>query len=335
MRILVRIVSIAITILCYQCSFAHGLSEDELLNISRAYGYVIAQESVLKQIENDFPSLKAEVLALNLAWENRFPNSKVALISHFKCFGLTEVDIKKAMMQNQNVFSLSKQLEVLSLTDASQRLNYFKNRLVQPSDLDRKIFSILNDVCYSEQPEREFFLDNTVYSSRNNPKANGVDINISVPASWKQADAVRPHIVQKWSKQDESLLLNTMLVVVSSPEIQPYWTKDELTKEIKSGYIWDLFDTSGELLEKRECVLTQIEGFPCVILSALIQHQRVGIRAFSEVSSMFFMFQGNIIMVQFMVMGQQKQNVIANSEKYKKLRNLIFNSVYLPQKYSN
>ena len=75
MRILVRIVSIAITILCYQCSFAHGLSEDELLNISRAYGYVIAQESVLKQIENDFPSLKAEVLALNLAWENRFPNS--------------------------------------------------------------------------------------------------------------------------------------------------------------------------------------------------------------------------------------------------------------------
>lgn len=33
-----------------------------------------------------------------------------------------------------------------------------------------------------------------------------------------------------------------MLLVISAPDVQPYWNDKELKEEIKDGRIWDLFD---------------------------------------------------------------------------------------------
>lgn len=333
MKVCKKTLLLASIALVSQITFAHGLTEADLANISRAYGYVTAQETVLKQIDAKYPALKSELFDFDLAWISRFPNAQESLVTHFKCFGVTEADVIKEMKSNDKNSSLSKQLKVQSQHDAKQRLDYFKYRLSHPSNFDREIFSTLNDVCFSKHPEKEFSRDKQTYSSLNHPKSNGLDVRISMPASWKKSEGRRPHIVQKWTKNDESQHLTTMLLVISAPDVQPYWNDKELKEEIKDGRIWDLFDDSGEFIQKRKPIFSRIEGIPCVILNAVTKHQRAAYSAYMDMSCMYFMFKGNLVIVQFAVSAKAEKEAMNLSKKYTKLRNLIFNSVYLPQKH--
>ena len=75
----------------------HQLTEESLYVTSKAYGYVYAQDYIIKNIENKFNNLNFYSLQFKNKWENRFPKAKEKLIRHLSCFHVTERQIINAM----------------------------------------------------------------------------------------------------------------------------------------------------------------------------------------------------------------------------------------------
>lgn len=182
---------------------AHGLTIDDAHDIARAYGYVYAQNKVVKHIRERYPELLPQVMLFESKWSRRFPSADKKLAKHLKCLQLTEAKMLELMNKNQDLEGLSRSAIPKDASAAAERLEYFKYRIDHPDELDRKTFSTLNDLVFDDHPARELALDSAIYSSKGHAKAQGLDIRLKLPASWKQSEATRPHIVQKWMKYDE------------------------------------------------------------------------------------------------------------------------------------
>ena len=314
--------------------FAHGLTDQDARDLAGAYGYVYSQKMCVEHIKEKFPTLRYDVIHFQNAWEAKYPKAKSSLLKHLQCFGLDEEDVRKAAIQygdwNNIKQSLLKELRSENEVQAKNHIANFLYRLDHPSEYDRKIFSIIGDVVYYDRPELEFSKDRVKYSTYGHPKAQGLDIQIEMPASWRGKEATRPHIVQKWEKNDEENYQAVMILVADNPE-NTDWTEDDFREMVRTGEAWDLFPSKNQMISREEPLITRIEGIPALIISGISNYERVGIKSKVYCSNLAFTFKGKFISVQFLIYSQDLSKLEQLVNKNKMLKMRIFNSIYLSQ----
>lgn len=339
-----------INIFCYKCffiftvliycnsCFSHGLSRDDLNILSKAYGYMYSRELSAKYIKNHYKNLRNEVDYYNVSWADRFPGLRKNLIKHFQCFGLNEEQLIASMKAEKEAYN--SMLSNLPKTE-NEALNLLQNyylRLSEPNEFDKKIYATFNDVIYNDHPEMEFQrkINQVQFSTKDHPKSNGINLQISVPSSWLQEEGKRPHIVQKWSKADEDSYLILIITIV---EMERFISNDEFvvaaTNEINSGQIFDLFGISrDDLLSINKAFVTKIEQIPCVYFDATTKVQRLNTSSFSRVNYLILPFMNSYIIVNLSFYNVDLQKTNQLYSKYSSLKDMIFNSIVLPQSYN-
>ena len=318
------------------CVQGHGLSLEEKSKMVQAYGYIRAQDYLVNFVANKYPRLTAKTLAVKNLWNSRYPHSKEAVIKHLKCFHIEEPALEEHLKKDKSFIKtinlLRSQTQSMSEYVANQRLDYFIDRIKSPAGYDREISLILNDLVFDDHPEMEWYVDRQTYSTKGHPKAVGLDFRISVPSSWKQSEGVRPHIVQKWTKRDDHGVHSIMIVVADSPDMQGYWTRENLSREVRTGGLWDMF-SHETVVNRRKLNLSEIEKLPCAMLELVSRKERAG--KVGYVASNIILFgRGNKVMsVQLTSSGADQASAEASMDKYSALAQSVFNSIYLPDQW--
>ena len=185
---------------------AHGLGEADIRNLTEAYGYVEYQKTALTEIAHSYPALAPDVLRFQRRFRDRFPGAEAAVREHFACFG--EFGVKVLAKSNERIGKLMPEVKFRTEDLAEKQLDLFKSTLDQPTEQTDRIFRTLSDVSFTHNPSEEFARNKETYSTKGNPKAQGLNIEISFPLSWVQKPkTVRPHVVSQWMKADEKTVL--------------------------------------------------------------------------------------------------------------------------------
>lgn len=122
----------------------------------------------------------------------------------------------------------------------------------------------------NDGPEVQSYVNNTarIYSTKGHPKAEGLEITLKYPATWRAEEADRPHIVQKFGIQ-RGTGRDTCTLIVGRP-------KTRLSeKDIEALLSEDAFDQyvpeGGELLGGTS---TSWDSLPALIVDVkLVQNQ--------------------------------------------------------------
>ncbi len=332
-----KIILIFIAILYSNTCFSHGISRDDLHTLSKAYGYMYSRELCATYIKKHYQNLNNEVDYYNLSWEDRFPALKNNLLKHLQCFGLTEKQLIASMKAEKKAYNSMLSRLPKSENEALNLLQDYYLRLSEPNEFDKKIYATFNDVIYNDHPEMEFQrkVNQIQFSTNGHPKSNGINLQISLPSSWLQEEGKRPHIVQKWSKADEDSYLILMITIVEKDQdISNDDFVKAVTNEINSGQIYDLFGIlRDELLSINKAFVTKIEQIPCVYFDANAKVHRLNTTSFSRVNSLFFPFMNSYILVNLSIYNSDLNKTNQIFSKYSSLKDMIFNSIVLPQIY--
>ena len=176
---------------------AHGLGEADIRNLAEAYGYVEYQKTALAEIAHSYPALAPDVLRFQRRFQDRFPGAEAAVRKHFECFG--DFGVKVLAKSNERIEKLMPDVKFRTEDLAEKQLDLFKSTLDQPTEQTDRIFRTLSDVSFTHNPAEEFARNKETYSTKGNPKAQGLNIEISFPLSWVQKPkTVRPHVVSQW-----------------------------------------------------------------------------------------------------------------------------------------
>ena len=94
----------AATALMSQGVSAHGMTQNDLMNLTEAYAYVYQRQQVLaaaeKQFRNDVGVLGVVDTSRLTCWNLLYPDAENALITHLGHFGLSRADIAKLTRGN-------------------------------------------------------------------------------------------------------------------------------------------------------------------------------------------------------------------------------------------
>ncbi len=316
--------------------FCHGLSRNDLNEYARAYGYYYSRELTSAHIQKYFPSLDYAVNSYNISFERKFPDLKHKLLRHLNCFNLTKAQMIQSLKDNKEAYAQVVNNLPKTEDSASALLQNFIERLEQPNSFDRQVYSVFNDVVYSDHPEQELQLNNScIYSTKGHPKSNGINLQITVPASWMQSEGKRPHVVQKWSRVDEDAVVN-LLITVSDPD-SSLNNEDFVTAatySVEHGSVGDFLGLDRKnILSVNQAVLTELEQIPCLYVDFNAKAQRLRLSSYFRAGYLVMPFHNCLISVQFSVHNSDAGRVNDSFGKYSALEELIFNSIVLPQVY--
>lgn len=190
-----------------------------------------------------------------------------------------------------------------------------------------------NTISEINSPIGEFSFGTLQYSSKGHPKSLGLDIGISVPATWQAKESKRPHIIQTFSKYDADLYIGTNIIVMQDPDftMQQIWNKDTLQELANNGSIWQLI--TEETVSKKNIYVSVIETLPCIVANYVTQNARLDNIQYIDTSNLYVYYQGKLIIIMFAISSNNPNKLTEGFKRYKPVRDYIFNSFVLNNIY--
>ena len=310
---------------------AHGLGESDIRNLAEAYGYVEYQKTALTEIMHSYPALTPDVLMFQRRFRDRFPGAEAAVRKHFECFG--DFGIKVLAKSNERIGKLMPDVKFRNEELAEKQLDLFIATLDQPTELTDRISRTLSDVSFTHNPAEEFSRNKETYSTKGNPKAQGLNIEISFPLSWVQkTKTVRPHVVSEWMKADEQTVLISVIGIDTNPdpEVKANWELPVLKEVVKSPDFWtDIFPPVGEIVKRGDARATMLDSYPAILADATVKTERLGNVLYLHTFYMLFLVENKAVNVQFTIGSKDLRTTDLSTQKYRKLAYQVFNSIYV------
>jgi len=184
--------------------------------LGATYGFYLSNQYLISKAIKAYPEHEEKLLEI----KNRFHYNFQGSIENIKkelLLILSENELENLEKQISQSFDNEipnfKQININALIN---NLNQFsKGNNIAPEILK----TILNyKPLYNKYPEQEM-LDNYIkeYNTKNNAKANGLNLKFKIPFSWKGFEGERPHIVQKYIS-DNGNGLETFQVYMNKTE---------------------------------------------------------------------------------------------------------------------
>ena len=177
---------------------AFSTNQNSLGGLATVYGYLTGQEISLKIIESSYPELQQEVVSARLQFDASYSNArektKNKLIEIFKDNGIKLMAMTDEKLAEQLPKFLTKNEAVAFIKTVQNRANGIIEN--QP------IRDFLLAITYFENPGLEI-ADKKVqkFNTKNEVKAKGLDINVTLPLSWKEQEGTTPNSIRTWKSE--------------------------------------------------------------------------------------------------------------------------------------
>ncbi len=165
------------------------------------------------------------------------------------------------------------------------------------------------------------------------PKAHGLDISIKYPESWKAEEAIRPHIVQKFTGDlAAGISPFCMLLVQDIPTWGSLLLESELGEEV-------LIECLSEMVPPQATYLaggaTRIDGESGAWLKYYYQDERAGMHVGMYTLQYVLFYSGKMLAIQCAVGGSAEDKVILEDAfaSYLPVFQLIGNSAVIHEKW--
>jgi len=183
--------------------------------------------------------------------------------------------------------------------------------------------SATNDIKLFTQGKR------VTYSTKNNPKAKGLEISLEYPISWKAEEGQRPNIVQKFTGFDD--LNNLVQVILSIKDIPLNEKKPHNEREILNT-IKNMVNTSGGSC--LEIGSTKIENEDAYWVIYNLITERANLRLRAKIMMYIFLYDNKYIQFQCIIGGITSDPTIDQRFiDYMPVFQLIMNSIIFTDKW--
>lgn len=163
------------------------------------------------------------------------------------------------------------------------------------------------------------------FNSAGHAKANGLEISLNYPRSWRAAEGVRPHIVQNFIAPDAPATCN-LLVREAAPEMN----EAELRAHVQPGRAATQVPANAERVTSRA---TTIDGLPATELLFEMTVDRAGqtIRARSVIY--ITSWRTSIIQLTCLAAGADQPQMTARFDAYFPVFRLVANSLVVHDRW--
>lgn len=303
------------------------LKNEHHLNIlSKTYGFFLGQKYTSDQVIKKFPNYKMDITLARKKFNNKFGSSIDNIENNFiNLFGEKKFMKIKNNSENQIQLSLENYINKLKKNNIPNIINNLEQRS-KGQKIPKDILStlLIYNNRYIKQPHKEvldgFFKK---YYTQNSSKAQGIEMIIKIPYSWKEMEAERPHIVKEFKSENGNGLESIMVIIQKDKTVKKAsntfkeakekdinFSKqkiDELCKEYipyNSNYI------NGNLI--------YIETLPTLEIRYNIKKDRMGFSILMETLNYYIFYNDYLIMLQFITSTNNNLAENLNTEEFKK-----------------
>lgn len=172
------------------------------------------------------------------------------------------------------------------------------------------------------------------FSTKDHPKAKGVNLTMAYPSSWAATEGERPNIVQKFvSEGGRGLEMAMILTKELSLPSGTVFTNEDVKELFSPSELRLMLPDEAVFIDARS---TKIEGIPAGILEYTMRGDRAGITLTNHIWMMSFLSGSTLVQVQFQVGGpaEMERDVANRMAAFKPLFALMANSIVLPDKWA-
>lgn len=307
--------------------FSQTASDNEVLRkeMFSTYGFCKGQALTLQNISIKFPELRGQVLKAESTFNTTFGKS----CEHLE--NLFSDEIKKAL--NDKLQQIAN-FDSLTLENANKFIVTVQNRSEGDINSPWKETLLSFNPDFNKNPEWEFSRGFTKkYATKDHPKAKGLNLEISIPISWKAREGNRPNIVQFFKEKNgygEVALVFQVRAFIPPKGIKV--TQKDLDELFSERGLKYFLDENSTLIESKPIVL---EGQKGGMLVYDTLGERLDVKLKLRTLSYVTIYKNRLIMIQFAVGNTENKfnEVTKEFEKNKPLFKLIANSLVILDKY--
>lgn len=325
-----RWLAIILTVACATPALAAlNVNSRAIAALSKAYGFVLAQEYTLARVETTFPALRIQVELARAAFGSGFPNIREKLENELSG-ALGDAKLRELRPEITNKLEGLLSQQPITLEGSQQFLEQVKAR-GKGKEIETEVLNYLLAVKCAGNPAGEF-LDGfrQRYRTDGAGKSQGVKLVLQLPYSWQAKEGERPHIVQQWISEGGTGLSNIMLLVLDAQGHAP--TRRELDEFVKSGEIREAVPAGATYFEGGVLSQEKSVGY---WMEMMMPQERAGMKRYMRGFMYLLFFRGKGIQVMCMAGGPEQNKAVADAEsaKLKPLCQQVMNSLVLEQAY--
>ena len=267
--------------------------------LSQAYGFVLGQQASLELIEKKFPDLATETKEAMFAFYSTALGECVKGVETELSNELGEKwpEYKK-MMSDQMSDHIGRQ--DLTSEQASKFLAEVRQRAKGNIPESIRMTLLSAHTRYSSNPGLEIADGwKQTFRTKGHAKAKGVDVSISLPASWSKREGNRPNIVQVFRSGagHGPVMCNLMVKTLPLPEGYELTTA-ELNEFFQPTELKGMLPEGTEFIDAKEIAL---EGSPAGMMVFDQTQQRLDIRVAMRVTEFVVIHGDAMVFLQFMI----------------------------------
>lgn len=305
-----------------------NINKTTIKDLFQAYGYIIGQDYSLERIQKEYPELSGGVEIARAQFHAAFPKIKSKFEEHLlSILDEESFEIYRSQLKGQINKTIAKQ--TITKNDAQDFLRQIQERA--KSNIHSPIIEYFLSIQYLNNPVGEFF-DNyrQRFRSDGHPKAQGIDLVLQVPKSWKAKDGERPHIVQKWISQNGT---GSGMMLLDIRDMQGYsMSNGEVVEMVNSGEIKDVIPEGFSYINSGLFTLEKRKGY---WIEMNMTQERAGFEIYNHTIMNQLFFRGKAIGVMCSVLKPKDEKVEADQqfEEIRPLCQQVLNSLVLLQTY--
>ncbi len=265
------------------------LSERAYKQAARIYGFLYGQHRAIDTMKKQFPDLAPTFASLEAQFDAAYGWPQTTATAIVDTLGTkTVAKLNSDFLRQTDALvdrTFTQQEAMTFAAEMQERIN--------GNFTTGDIIQNLRWLHYAPHPIEELVDGYAVsFNTASHPKAAGLNVTLSAPASWQQLEGDKPHIVQQWLSQNGSGDMNISLLARSVPEL----------KGVQDADVQALIDDGGGkgLIGKDDEVLgvqlVHLDTLPTVRLDAVLTREIAG----SELTTYirYYMMYGNGYFVQ-------------------------------------
>jgi len=298
-------------------------------DLAKTFGFCYGQRLSLTQLRQMFPDLDAQIMLTEMQWNSAFKEAEAGVEARLKAFGPDQWEDTRAKMIAQFEPVLKQQNSKATREIAINFLEVVQQRAKGALDSPNREMLLASHPKFVKSPELEFATGYTgTFSSKGHPKAKGVELTIRYPLSWKQLEADRPNIVQKWTSDGGH---GTDIFMVQVRKFPALPTPQESAELFTESFAKEMFEEGGTTLSY---TTGRLEKLPVGIVHFTQTTKRLDLSVDTRGVFYYLVHEDAFIALQFMC--YTPGGAEAKEARIKQLEPLIkgiVNSLVLPTNY--
>lgn len=298
-------------------------------DLGRTFGFCYGQRLSLTQLRQMFPDLETQIMLAEMQWNTAFKEAEEGVEARLKALAPDQWTDTRAKMIAQFEPILKQQNSKATREIAINFLEVVEQRAKGAIDSPNREMLLASHPKFMKSPELEFAAGYTgTFSSKGHSKAKGVELTVRYPLSWKQLEADRPNIVQKWTSDGGH---GTDIFMVQIRKLPALPTPQESAELFTESFAKEMFEDGGKTLSY---TTGRLENLPLGIIHFTQTTKRLDLSVDTRGVFYYLVLDDAFIVLQFMCYTPGGAEAMeARIKQLEPLTRAIVNSLVLPTNY--